>query len=175
MEAAESGKHRSTLLATSQCATRRSQCLPGSYRQTSFGKGQAMLVVTPLFADYWSKKHWYLRSVTSILLDLLEVRPIVKAQTENISLELNVTRDEHKLQVQSDLRSKKCRRTLKTGLIGANPPLAGLALEIAQSASGAFKHITLEPEGIALEWEDKGDYVTVALPEIQGYSVVEIE
>jgi hypothetical protein len=139
----------------------------------TFGKGRAMLVATPLFADYWLKKHWYLRPATNTLLELLEVRPIVKTQTENISVELNVTRDDHQLQVHL-ITFQEMPRTSRTGLVGANPPVSGLVLEIAKSAIGAIHQITLQPEGTALQWEDNGDHLTVKLPEIQGYAIVEI-
>src|SRR5258708_6887045 len=152
---------------------------PGSHSEypavtiNDFGEGQALLVATSLFADYWAKKHWYLRPITNKLLELLQVRPIAKAQNENISLELNVTRDDSKIQVHL-ITFQEMPRTMKSGLIGANPAIAGLVLEISAAAIGKAQHVTLEPQGIALEWEHKGDYVTVALPEIQGYNIVEI-
>src|SRR5205807_395413 len=108
----------------------------------TFGEGQAMLVVTSLFADYWTKKHWYLRPVTSKLLDLLEVRPIVKAQRENISLELTVTRDDSQLQIHL-ITFQEMPRTMKSGLIGNSPPVNGLVLEVAAQAIGNFDQVTL--------------------------------
>jgi hypothetical protein len=51
-------------------------------------------------------------------------------------------------------------------LLGTNPPIAGVVLEIAASALSEFKHVTQQPTGIALDWEHKGDYVTIVLPEI---------
>ncbi len=137
------------------------------------GSGQAMLVAANVFGDYWTKKHWYLKPAVKQILDLFGVRPVVKTREANISVELNATRDDDALQVHL-ITFQEMPRTQKTGLIGENPPISGLVLEFAPTAVGEITQVTLEPGGAPLEWERHGDHIAVALPEIQGYRVVEV-
>jgi hypothetical protein len=137
------------------------------------GSGEALLIVADIFADYWTKKHWYLKPMFETLLKQFGVRPVAKLAQPSSFVELNATKDHKALQIHL-ITFQELPRTLKTGLIGDNPPVNGLVLEIAAGAVDGFREIVLEPSGMALEWERKDDHIIVALPEIQGYEVVEV-
>lgn len=77
------------------------------------------------------------------------------------------------LVAHNQLTFQEMPRTMRTGLIGDNPPIVGLTLEVA--APREVTSITLEPGGVPLEAEHKGHYVAIKLPEKRGYSIVEIK
>jgi hypothetical protein len=60
------------------------------------------------------------------------------------------------------------------GLISDNPPIVNLGLEISMAVAGEGMTLTLQPQGTPLSYERNGDYIAVQLPEIAGYSILEI-
>lgn len=60
------------------------------------------------------------------------------------------------------------------GLVGDNPPVVDLVLELNATAVGENSTLTLQPEGTPLDAERHGEFVSVQLPTIAGYSIVEV-
>lgn len=137
------------------------------------GTGQAMLVSTALFADYWARNHWYLKEVLRLLLAETGFRPVATVVPHRTDLEINVTRDEDSLQVHL-ITLQAAPKMQRASIIEDTLTLAGLVLEVAKAAIGPVTAVTLQPRGLALSWQDRGDHLAVELPAITGYEVVEI-
>jgi hypothetical protein len=138
-----------------------------------YGEGQAMLLAAPMFADYWTHNHWYLKAALETLTAHLGARPVVKTQRPASNLEITVTRDDDALQIHL-LTFQEMPRMKHTGLISDNPPIFDVVLEISAAVLKEGTTCTLQPEGTLLSVERSGDVVAVRLPKIEGYAIVEI-
>lgn len=139
-----------------------------------YGKGQAMLVASSVLGDYWQNNHWYLKLVLQTLVKQLTVQPFVKTQTPHSNLEINVTRDGSAVQIHM-LTFQEMPRMKHTGLISDNPRLADVVLMLHRDLVSEGSTMTLQPEGINIDYTLADDVVTVTLPDIQGYAILEIE
>lgn len=138
------------------------------------GNGQSLLIAAPIFRDYWTKNHWYLKPVVKALLEKLYSKSLIRAKKDYINLEICLTRDEKSIQIHL-ITYEEAPKTERFSLVEENPAIYNLSLDLSKELVKNVAHVYLAPGEKKLDWRDKGDYIEIDLPKIQGYEILVVE